>query len=473
MVRRRAGGGYFTILTPPAGSRRTKRVAYRSQVRPPRRRLPGPEVPRRPAGVPRRRTATTRTSSTPTSRTSTSTRSSAPARHGRGPRRRHRGVPGPAAADRRPGRHGAADPDRARLPHLRHRRARAQHLCVRRGRRRLGLPGFQLPEVGLGRAAQGRMRQLEGDDRAALYKAMGGTNTPMRRSWQQQMARGRARAGTAPCRARSRGRAGRRRRDWSRRIKTGRRRAARSTPSYIIDCTGLEADIAEHRLLADLLEHGGAGRNPLGRLDVERTLRGTGTASGDGRTVRLRARPPSAATSPASTRSSACRSPRRRSPTTWPGAGFVPADRPGPIDGAVVQLGPRNAGLRERDMVPTLLGSHPDPDLRCSSSSAVCWTLRSSPRCCPGGGTTSRQRTARCTPCSLIVVVLGVGWELVYHLLMQFRWEKDWPTLFGLLVGVPEGSAGATRWPRRASCPYGRARHLPPPSSSGSAPPGW
>ena len=30
MVRRRAGGGYFTILTPPAGASATKRVAYRS-----------------------------------------------------------------------------------------------------------------------------------------------------------------------------------------------------------------------------------------------------------------------------------------------------------------------------------------------------------------------------------------------------------------------------------------------------------
>jgi hypothetical protein len=36
------------------------------------------------------------------------------------------------------------------------------------------------------------------------------------------------------------------------------------------------------------------------------------------------------------------------------------------------------------------------------------------------------------------VAVLGIGWELLYHLLMQFRWEKDWPSLFGLLTGVPE-----------------------------------
>lgn len=39
----------------------------------------------------------------------------------------------------------------------------------------------------------------------------------------------------------------------------------------------------------------------------------------------------------------------------------------------------------------------------------------------------------------LIVLVLGVFWELLYHGFQQFRWEKDWPTLFGLVVGLPEG----------------------------------
>ena len=39
----------------------------------------------------------------------------------------------------------------------------------------------------------------------------------------------------------------------------------------------------------------------------------------------------------------------------------------------------------------------------------------------------------------LSVAVVGVFWELLYHLLMQWRWEKDWPTLFGLVEGVPEG----------------------------------
>lgn len=38
-----------------------------------------------------------------------------------------------------------------------------------------------------------------------------------------------------------------------------------------------------------------------------------------------------------------------------------------------------------------------------------------------------------------IVLVAGLAWELVYHLLQQLRWEKDWPTLFGLATGINEG----------------------------------
>jgi len=39
----------------------------------------------------------------------------------------------------------------------------------------------------------------------------------------------------------------------------------------------------------------------------------------------------------------------------------------------------------------------------------------------------------------LAVTVLGVGWELIYHFLQQFRWEKDWPTLFGMVTAINEG----------------------------------
>jgi hypothetical protein len=39
----------------------------------------------------------------------------------------------------------------------------------------------------------------------------------------------------------------------------------------------------------------------------------------------------------------------------------------------------------------------------------------------------------------IAVAVIGVLWELLYHYLQQWRWEKDWPTQFGLLTGINEG----------------------------------
>ena len=53
----------------------------------------------------------------------------------------------------------------------------------------------------------------------------------------------------------------------------------------------------------------------------------------------------------------------------------------------------------------------------------------------------------------LLITLLGVLWEFVYHGIQQFRWEKDWPTLFGLVTMVPEGllvwflvAGGAIPW---------------------------
>lgn len=40
-----------------------------------------------------------------------------------------------------------------------------------------------------------------------------------------------------------------------------------------------------------------------------------------------------------------------------------------------------------------------------------------------------------------LVILLGSGWELVYHGIQQFRWEKDWPTGFGLVTALNEGFA--------------------------------
>ncbi|WP_432559491.1 hypothetical protein [Granulicoccus sp. GXG6511] len=38
-----------------------------------------------------------------------------------------------------------------------------------------------------------------------------------------------------------------------------------------------------------------------------------------------------------------------------------------------------------------------------------------------------------------LVGLLGTVWEFIYHGLQQFRWEKDWPALFGFLTIINEG----------------------------------
>lgn len=55
----------------------------------------------------------------------------------------------------------------------------------------------------------------------------------------------------------------------------------------------------------------------------------------------------------------------------------------------------------------------------------------------PGGPLADRYRTGLIVVAA--VAVLGVCWELLYHLVMQFRWEKDWPTIFGFVTFLPEG----------------------------------
>jgi hypothetical protein len=151
----------------------------------------------------------------------------------------------------------------------------------RKGSNGFAYQGFNYPKSVWGGQLKAKMRRLEGDQRAAEYKLMGGTNTPWRRSWQRQMNEGRAAgwyrvlAGTVEqMKVREDGMV-------VSQVKTAQG-PAEIAADFVIDCTGLEADIAEHRVLADLLEHSGAGRNPVGRLDVERSfeLRGTSSAPG-------------------------------------------------------------------------------------------------------------------------------------------------------------------------------------------------
>jgi len=126
------------------------------------------------------------------------------------------------------------------------------------------------------------MLKLEGKARKDLYELTGGAHTPYRKLWLQQMKRGREegwyityQGEVTDVRPGPNG------------VVTTIRQSNGSTATLeaqiIIDCTGLEADIREHRIFADLLDHSGAGRNPLGRLDVDPTFEARGTRSGTGR----------------------------------------------------------------------------------------------------------------------------------------------------------------------------------------------
>lgn len=79
------------------------------------------------------------------------------------------------------------------------------------------------------------------------------------------------------------------------------------------------------------------------------------------------------------------------------------------------------------------------------------WTLLITPVLPTGVGIGASYRATFSV--LLVITVLGVLWEFVYHGIQQFRWEKDWPTLFGLVTAVPEGllvwflfAGGAIPW---------------------------
>jgi hypothetical protein len=282
MVRRRVGGGYFTILTPPAGAAATKRIAYRSRYvhvavgYPGLKFLPDLQAYRQEhndhtqvmnAYEPhenvyqdlqhRKGTVMLRGGGIVASR-----------------------ILQRLVDDR--DRHGA----QTAIVHLFRTYVTGSHgpnMFMRRpGADGWAYQGFNYPKAVWGGQLKSRMRRLEGDQRAALYHVIGGTNTPRRKLWQNQLARGRREGWYTTVVGEVDSVVPRQPSGTTTRIKT-RGGQLEIQADYIIDATGLEAGIEEHRLLADLLEHGGAGRNPIGRLDVERSFEVCGTRSDPGR----------------------------------------------------------------------------------------------------------------------------------------------------------------------------------------------
>jgi hypothetical protein len=88
-------------------------------------------------------------------------------------------------------------------------------------------------------------------------------------------------------------------------------------------------------------------------------------------------------------------------------------------------------------MTPTLIGRIQTRILLLATV-GLAWTIIVVP-ILPKFGATIGQVYGATILALIIVALFGIGWELLYHFIQQYRWDKDWPILFGLLVGVPEG----------------------------------
>jgi hypothetical protein len=142
---------------------------------------------------------------------------------------------------------------------------------------------FSYPKAAGGGQLRQRTLALSSEKRALFIAKMGGTTTPYRRLWQQQLARGRKEG-------------------WYQ-VRIGVVSNISLNPSgklsvvllgdkdsesgvevdFLIDATGQETNIRQHPLLADLLDVGGASLNALGGLDVEPAFEVRGMRSGGGR----------------------------------------------------------------------------------------------------------------------------------------------------------------------------------------------
>lgn len=143
---------------------------------------------------------------------------------------------------------------------------------------------FNYPKAAWGGQLRDTLLKLEGDERRAFIGTTGGTNTAPRGDWQEQLERGAEQGfytqalGTVSSVVPSADGQG-----IATTVRTPNGHDLVIDADFIIDATGLEANIEEHRVLNDLLDHAGVGKNPMGRLDVERHFEIRNTASGAGR----------------------------------------------------------------------------------------------------------------------------------------------------------------------------------------------
>jgi hypothetical protein len=161
----------------------------------------------------------------------------------------------------------------------------------RPGRDGYAYQAFNFPKAAWGGQVRDRLESTSGEERRALLGRLGGTNTAPRRAWKRQQ-RHMAAAGhylshrgvVTDVRPGADGRS-----VVTTIAPTGSAPEGDAPPPEVvaadlaIDATGLQADLAEHPVLADLLAHAGAARNPSGRLEVDGSFEVIGARSGPGR----------------------------------------------------------------------------------------------------------------------------------------------------------------------------------------------
>ncbi len=281
MVRRRHGGGYYTILTPPEGTSQTKRVAFRSRFVHVAVGYPGlrflPDLQKY------------RTTYNDYSRV---VNAYEPHEHvyedlRRKPRTvvvRGGGIVASRVLQRLIDDRNLFGAQTV-IVHLLRSYVAGKHGPSRTKQRNAAfgtaLQGFNWPKSNWGGVYKKQLERATPEERKQLLSWQGGTTTPHRKLWLQQLELGKQNGyfhqligkveevtPTADGRINTR-------------IQT-QQGPVDVAADYVIDATGLEADITENRVIKDLFEKTGAVRSPFGRLDVELSFEVKGTRNTDG-----------------------------------------------------------------------------------------------------------------------------------------------------------------------------------------------
>jgi hypothetical protein len=268
MVRKRLGGGYFTVLTPPPGTAPTKRVALRSQYVHLAVGYPGLKFLDDLQEFRQRTGERTRV-----------VNAYEPHEHVYDQLRKRPGVVvvrGAGIVASRVLQRLMDDRERydlrTQIVHLFRTYVTGPHgpsaFMRRQGGDGWAYQAFTMPKSAFGGQLKAQFRKAPPDKRAKLAALVAGTTTPKLARWQEQMSRARRGSWYHPVQAV----VDRIDRQPDGRLVTHTRSANSAGMQYvsdfIIDCTGLEADMPEHRVLDDLLTHGGARPNKAGRLTV-------------------------------------------------------------------------------------------------------------------------------------------------------------------------------------------------------------